>query len=873
MSDDVLGERRALRTPSFVGREEAKRNLEAAIERALRFSAPQFVTLVGAPGMGKTRFQAEWAAACERRDTFRVVTASARPLVRDGQVEPYALLAALLRSRFGLGEADVEPEDDAVTRFREELRKVFGDRRVAEVAGLLGRFLGLGLPESPLGQALASRPDQELDLSRAVLCRFLEADAALHPLVIVLDDVHLADDRTLDVLELVAVELMEAPIVFVTVTRPELFVRRPGWGRGGGSHVRLDLPPLSRLEMDVFVRTALDTDALAPGLAERAAIESAGNPHLLLKLLQMYQQHGLLVPEADRAWWFDDGRAAFVSLDLDPEASAHSRVGQLSPAERDVLTRAAAFGSVFWTGGVVALGRLHAEPPDSTAVFAPDPAIEEVRGMLGRLAERDFILALPVSTVAGETEWSFCHELERDLVLGTLDPELARVRRRFAAQWLEGRMRPPQNSERLETLGNLYQEGGDVRRAGQCFLAAGDAALRRLRHERARGLYLRGVELLDVDDSVRKMDACHKLGDVSVRLGRAHEALNHFTEMLRIAWKLDLPGKGGAAHARIGRLHRALGDFRRALSHLELAHTLFELAGDRPGIAAVLDDTGRIHLLKGNFEQAMTHHQAALVIREELQDERGRALTLSWMGLCEMQRGNMVPAGDYFHRSLALSRATRDGHGIVFALLDLGRLEREAGRPAGARTRLEEARLLARQMGERLYECYIGLEVGECLLRERRPADAEVEFTAVRTTAQQFGARRLAAEAVRALAEARLAQGDVLSARDHASSALTVAQAMGASPLAGAALRVLASAVAQGAPGDADHGGPREMFDRAVELLEGVGAELELGRALTAYAAFEDTTGRTDAASELRNWAEGIRQRSRTGVSVTPASA
>jgi predicted ATPase len=166
-----------------------------------------------------------------------------------------------------------------VTRFREELRKVFGDRRVAEVAGLLGRFLGLGLPESPLGQALASRPDQELDLSRAVLCRFLEADAALHPLVIVLDDVHLADDRTLDVLERVAVELVEAPIVFVTVTRPELLVRRPGWGRGGGSHVRLDLPPLSRLEMDVFVRTALDTDALAPGLAERAAVESAGNPH------------------------------------------------------------------------------------------------------------------------------------------------------------------------------------------------------------------------------------------------------------------------------------------------------------------------------------------------------------------------------------------------------------------------------------------------------------------------------------------------------------------------------------------------------------------------------------------------------------------
>jgi hypothetical protein len=59
--------------------------------------------------MGKTRFQTEWAAACERRDTFRVVTASARPLVRDGQVEPYALLAALLRSRFGLAKRTPSP--------------------------------------------------------------------------------------------------------------------------------------------------------------------------------------------------------------------------------------------------------------------------------------------------------------------------------------------------------------------------------------------------------------------------------------------------------------------------------------------------------------------------------------------------------------------------------------------------------------------------------------------------------------------------------------------------------------------------------------------------------------------------------------------
>jgi tetratricopeptide (TPR) repeat protein len=795
MSEEASG-RRVLRVPSFVGREEPKRALEAAIERALKFEAPQFVTMVGALGMGKTRFLDEWTAAAARRDTFRVVRASARTLLRENDgtqdIEPYALLAALLRDRFGI--TDAADGAEATTRFRDELQVVFGDRRVAEVAGLLGRFLGLGLAESPLAQALASRPDQEIDLARAVLCRFLEADAAQRPLIIAIDDVHFADERTLDVVERLAAELGEAPIVFLATARPELYVRRPGWGRGPGSHARLDLLPLSRLEMDVFVRTALDTDALAPGLAERAAVEAGGNPFLLLQLLTLYHEHGLLVADTGRAWWFDDGRAAFVSLDLDPEASAASRVGRLAPAERDLLARAAAFGPVFWTGGVVALGRLSAEPPDATAVFAPDPTIEEVRTLLAALAERDFVLALPASTVAGETEWSFCHDLERKLVVSAVEPELARRRRRFAAQWLEGRLRTPASSERLELLGDLYHEGGDVRRAGQCFLAAGDAATRRLRHERARGLYLRGVELLDVDDSVRKIDAFHKLGDVSARLGKAHEALAHFGDMLRIAWRLDLPAKGGAAHARIGRLHRALGDFRRALAHLGLAHRLFELAGDRPGIAATLDDTGRIHFLRGSYEEAMGFHRAALAIREELGDERGRAFTLSWMGLAEMQRGNLAPAGDYFRRALALGRSNRDAHGIVFALLDLGRWERERGLLVEARGRLEEARGLARQMGERLYECYIGLEVGECLMAERRPADAEVEFAAVRNTAQQFGARRLAAEATRALADARLAQGDVLGARDHAASALSAAQVMGASPLAGAALRVLADA-------------------------------------------------------------------------------
>jgi hypothetical protein len=78
--------------------------------------------------------------------------------------------------------------------------------------------------------------------------------------------------------------------------------------------------------------------------------------------------------------------------------------------------------------------------------------------------------------------------------------------------------------------------------------------------------------------------------------------------------------------------------------------------------------------------------------------------------------------------------------------------------------------------------------------------------------------------------------------------------------LVGTALRVLGTALAAGAPGDCDRGGPREVFDRAVELLGSSGAELELGRTFSAYADFEKKIGRLEAAEKLRDRAFAIRR-------------
>lgn len=843
----------ALQPSAFVGRQCETEALDAALNRAIRFRAPQLVTVVGALGMGKTRLLAEWLRATQspRVRTLRLSLSVDGPAGEAG-----GAIGRLLRQRFGLGP-HLGPQASLV-QFRAELQRVFGDRRVAEVAALLGRFLGFELQESPLSQALAGIDKQRPELSRAVLCRFLEQDAAQSPLVVAIDDLHVADDESLDVFDHVIGELGEAPLLIVVAARPELLVRRPAWGRGDGSHTRLELGPLSARAIDAMIRSILGAtgpEPLPTALVMQASRESGGNPHLLEQVLHLFRRQEVLVAEEGQGWWFDDERAALQRLTLSPEEAAQSRVGALSPVVRDVLIRAAAFGPVFWTGGIVALGRLGAEPPDPNAVFAADPAIPHIRSVLEDLRARDVLVAAEESRLPGDSEWSFKHPRDIEVVLAGCDPELLARRRRFAAQWLESRGGAGREA-RFEMLGELYEHGGDERRAAYCYLTAAADARSRMELERSRTLYLRSLRLLQIDDAVAKMDVLYAVGDVAARLGRTREALAHFQEMLRIAWRLDLPAKGGAAHGRMGRLHGTLGEHGAALNHLEIARRLFQIAGDMPGVASTLDDIGRMHFLGGAPETSLDYHRMAYQVRNYLGDERGKALALARMGQVEHELGDLVAAGGHLRKALELRRWAGDRQGVVASLLDLGSLERDLGHVEQAIAILDEGRALAREIGERLYECSIAVELGDCCLVAAKPVEARPHFVAAKEIARQFGAKLLLSEATRGLAEVELSRGDAVTARDEARLAYEIAMKIGSPPLAGAALRVMAAAVAHGAAGDAELGGAREMFDRAVELLTHAGAELELGRVLAAYAEFEDRIGRRAAAQELRRQAD-----------------
>ena len=208
-----------------------------------------------------------------------------------------------------------------------------------------------------------------------------------------------------------------------------------------------------------------------------------------------------------------------------------------------------------------------------------------------------------------------------------------------------------------------------------------------------------------------------------------------------------------------------------------------------------------------------------------------------------------------------MARTADDGRGTVFALHDLGNLEKDLGNLDAAERLLEEAQVLARGLGERFTEGQIALQVADINLRQGRALDAFKTLRDVSILARKFGSKRLLAEAEKGLGEATLAMGNLRVARAHAERAIAIAERAGVASYRWERHATLAQAVARGAvPSDDGHGlqdvvgnmDPRALFDRAMNVLEKADAELELGRALEAFAGFEASTGNEAAAAALR---------------------
>ncbi len=374
---------------AFVGRESELDLLRATYGRAVAQGRPHLVTIMGEAGVGKTRLVREFWE--------RLGDESPQPVRRTGRCLPYGRgitywpLGEILKEHLGLLESD--PADTVRARL--------GEREI------LGLALGLDI-------ATGLHPLAARERFHDAWVDFLAELAAERPAVVLVEDVHWAEEPLLELLERILRDA-RGPMLLLCTARPELLDSRSSWGGGRRNSTIVGLESLTEEDAGRLLEELLAAN-LPPRLRALLVERSEGNPFFVEELIGALIDQGL-VEQQDGGWDVHELPDDFAAPDS-VQAVLAARIDLLGEAEKAALQAAAVIGRVFWPGPVREL------------VGGVEPDFD-------MLEERDFIRRRPGSSLAGEPEYAIKHTLTREVAYASLPKgRRARLHAAFAA-WIE----------------------------------------------------------------------------------------------------------------------------------------------------------------------------------------------------------------------------------------------------------------------------------------------------------------------------------------------------------------------------------------------------------------------------------------------------
>ena len=665
---------------TLVGRQRELGVLRDALERARQEPSSQLVTLVGVPGMGKSRLVHE---------LFELTEADAEIVTwRQGQSLPYGegisfwALAEMVKAQAGILETDGVTEAEAklgamVAEVVPEARdQEWILRHVRALAGAAGSD--------------ASVPREE---SFVAWRHFLEALAELRPLVLVFEDLHWADDGLLEFVDHLVEWATGVPILVVGTARPELLERRPGWGGGKPNATTLSLSPLSDDDTIQLIRVLLGRAVLAAEQQTVLLARSGGNPLYTEQYVRMLAERG-------------DGED--LPLPESIQGIIAARLDALVPTEKTLLQDAAVIGQVFWPAATAALGDL-----------AESPALDE---RLHALERKQFIRRERRSSVQNETEYSFLHVLVRDVAYGQIPRSRRAHKHRAAAEWIE-RLAGDRVIDHAELVAHHYVEGLELARvlravdeveelqplARRFLELAGDRTYA-LDVERAESHYRHALELTRPGDRARGR-LLARLGDVAQYTGRLSEteqllgrAIEEFRE------HGDLLGAGEAMVTLVlalWRLGRA-DESRRQV----LAEAIELLEQEAPGeqLVRAYARAATDSQLSGRLIESIEWSKKALALADQLGLAGAKCRPLLFLGSARFELGDLSGLDD-MREALRLGLEAGLGWETGTAYSNLGEYVWLVDGPAAGLEQKQAALEFSRQRGLLYFEKYIGAEM------------------------------------------------------------------------------------------------------------------------------------------------------------------
>jgi class 3 adenylate cyclase len=471
----------------IVGREHELAALAGIWKRVAAERQTHLVTVLGAPGLGKTRLAAEFAALAAE-EGGQVIRGRSMPY---GESGPYGAFAQQVKQLAGIFDSDA-PEL-AVEKLHRHVAALGDSEDSDEMSAHIGMLIGLGAGEVPDRHRLFYSAR-----------RHTEALASRGPTVLLFEDVHWADPSLLDLLELLSSRIQDAPLLILTLARPDLLDLRPSWGSRIPSFTALRLEPLGEEHArELAARLLARGDiTVEDDEAARVAEAAEGNPLFLEELAASVSEHA--APDGE--------------LPTSIRAIVAARLDALPPLERSVLLDAAVLGKVFWADAVARLGSYGERLPE----------------LLDSLEQRDLVRREAVSRIQGHEQFRFKHMLIRDAAYATLPRARRREAHAAVATFLtETNVR----SESAAALGHHWREAGEVDRAIEYLVDAAEQASRGWAKKEAVQLYNEALALLPADDQKRRHE-------IRLRCAVAQAMVYHVRDVESLALGPEEPSGG-----------------------------------------------------------------------------------------------------------------------------------------------------------------------------------------------------------------------------------------------------------------------------------------------------------------------------------------
>jgi class 3 adenylate cyclase/tetratricopeptide (TPR) repeat protein len=634
----------------LIGRERELDVLVAALDRVRAERSTQLVTLIGVPGIGKSRLVYELSQVIESEAELTSW--------RQGRSLPYGegvsfwALGEIVKAQAGVLETDAPSETER--KLEASIGGVLAGDDASWVARHLRALVGVETEQELRGDHRAE--------AFAAWRRFFEAIAEERPLVLVFEDLHWADEGLLDFVDYLVDWAGGVPILVVCTARPELLTRRAGWGGGKPNAVTLSLSPLDDEQTARLLGALLERSVLS---AETQAVllqRAGGNPLYAEEFVRMVADRGLGTGDGD--WPLPESVQGIVAARLDA----------LPDEEKALLQDASVIGKVFWLGAAAGIGEIDRS------------AAEEC---LHRLERKEFVRREQRSSVEAENEYAFRHLLVRDVAYGQIPRAQRAEKHRLAAEWLEGLGRP---EDHAELLAHHYSSALELAKAAGADTAslservrfalreAGERADALAAYPSALAFYRGAVEVWPQDDPDRPMLLFRYAQ--TLHLVAAPASLDPLTEARDALLAAGNSGTAAEAEMLIGETFFTQGQRDRTFEHVRAAEALVADEPTSYSKARVVANLSRYAMLAGERDDAIRLGREVLDMAAELEGaEELRAFVLNNIAASRIALGDQGGLED-MEQSLAIAVAANSPESVRaygnFAsnLLDLGELER-----------------------------------------------------------------------------------------------------------------------------------------------------------------------------------------------------